>query len=313
MLYRFNVEGQDDETSLQLSDSAPRSRQTFVDDGYGGNLPPDLLAFPSRYPQSPSLQSSVSNINEQKMYIKQPLINTTYGQLSGFRTLQHPKIGRTIAVPSNRSNSPFLPGPIIYPATMKPGYVTVPRKNRTPSWTPTITSEYSSVSPTSPLSPELVEPVYDNLGLRTTAAGSSTLNLNKLSIFSSSNLNNSTANNSFNAGAHSKISMKDRPLPDTPKLSESTAASALHENGQSNTNSNNLHNNSNSNKSSIETVEPLYSSANPGKQKIPPRPPPKPKKKPQLITNGESINDNTSLLNISSKSNPLENPDGTEV
>jgi hypothetical protein len=267
---------------MQHSDTTqPRSRQAFIDDGYGGNLlPPDLLAFP-RFPQSPSIQSSISNIHDARIYGRSPLTSPVYGDTtipsSGFRTLQYPKTGR-IALAS-RSNSPFIPAPIVYPnMMMKQGYVTIPRKQRTGSWAPSVASDFQT-SPSSPPPLEIAEPVYDNLGLRTTASGNSVLNLNKIGGSKSSIVTS--------PGANLKYSMKDRPLPATP----------AHLNGD-------LANGS--------IREPLYSSATIDR-KVPPRPPPKPKKKQSLessfndtlttpqqrITNGNHFED--------------EGEDGTEV
>lgn len=264
-----------------MSDSTqPRSRQAFIDDGYGGNLlPPDLLAFP-RFPQSPSIQSSISNIHDTRIYGRSPLTSPVYGETmpsSGFRTLQHPKTGR-IALAS-RSNSPFIPAPIVYPNMMKQGYVTIPRKQRTGSWAPSVASDFQT-SPSSPPPLEIAEPVYDNLGLRTTASGNSVLNLNKIGVGSKAVMTS--------PGANLKYSMKDRPLPATP----ASLNGDLH-------------------KGNGSIREPLYSSATIDR-KVPPRPPPKPKKKPTLessfneilapqqrITNGNHFED--------------EGEDGTEV
>lgn len=282
----FPVQNDDETRSVQLSDSTqPRSRQTFIDDGYGGgHYPPDLLAFP-RFQQSPSIQSSISNIHDARIYGRSPLTSPVYGETtisSGFRTLQHPKNGRTIALSTTRSNSPFIPAPIVYPTLMKQGYVTIPRKQRTGSWAPSVASDFQ----TSPSSPplETAEPVYDNLGLRTTASGNSVLNLNKISMGASKSSLTSP-------GANIKYSMKDRPLPATP--------AGL---------------NGDLKKLNGSVREPLYSSATIDR-KVPPRPPPKPmKKKPTLessfndslvpqhqqrITNGGHFED--------------EGEDGTEV
>lgn len=275
--YCYSVQNDDETRSIQLSDSTqPRSRQAFIDDGLsGGILPPDLLAFP-RFQQSPSLQSSISNIHDSRIYGRSPLTSPVYGETtlpsSGFRTLQHPKTGRAIALATARSNSPFVPAPIIYPQMMKQGYVTIPRKPRTGSWAPAVVSELSSPSsPTSQI--EIIEPVYDNLGLRTTAAGSSLLNLNKIAASSNKTVTS--------PGANLKYTMKDRPLPATPVNGEQLNGSIR---------------------------EPLYSSTpQNGERKIPPRPPPKPKKSlieavtsnPQRITSNGHFED--------------ECEDGTEV
>lgn len=144
---------------------------------------------------------------------------------NGFMTLQHPKsrnLALIAAANSRQQQSPFVPAPVVYsPAAtasvvMKQGYMTIPRKPRVPSWAPSSSNTHSTQlsefqSPTSPNPSETgtattaeltVEPVYDNLGLRTTAGGSSTLNLNK------SHLQEPPV----------RYTMRDRPLPATPSL-----------------------------------------------------------------------------------------------
>lgn len=280
-VYPFTVQNDDETRSVQLSDTTlPRSRQAFIDDGYGGNLlPPDLLAFP-RFPQSPSIQSSISNIHDSRIYGRSPLTSPVYGDTtmpsSGFRTLQYPKTGRTMTLASNRSNSPFIPAPIVYPYH-KQGYVTIPRKQRTGSWAPSVASDFQ----TSPGSPtlELAEPVYDNLGLRTTASGNSVLNLNKIGA--------GKAGVMTSPGANIKYNMKDRPLPATPQ------------------------NPSGDNQNSL-LREPLYSSAT-IERKVPPRPPPKPTKKPKPVLES-SFNDATVPQRITNGHHfEDEGEDGTEV
>ena len=162
---------------------------------------------------------------------------------------------------------------------MKQGYVTIPRKPRTGSWAPAVVSHELS-TPTSPTNTfEIAEPVYDNLGLRTTAGGS-IMNLNKISQTNKGVVTS--------PGANLKYTMKDRPLPATP-----AATSGDHHqlNGS--------------------MREPLYSSSSNSEKKIPPRPPPKPAKKgvvdmslmassnPQRITTNGHYED--------------EGEDGTEV
>lgn len=219
------------------------------------------------------------------MYARSPVTSPVFCDMSmsGFRTLQHPKNGRTIALATNRSNSPFIPAPIVYPTMMKQGYVTIPRKQRTGSWAPSIASEFQ-VSPSSPPL-DLAEPVYDNLGLRTTASGNSVLNLNKLSD------GNSKSAGLMSPGANIKYSMKDRPLPATP-ASLNGDNSKLNGFGR----------------------EPLYSSAAIEK-KVPPRPPPRPTKKKPLES---SFNDpslpSPSKQMIANRSHfEDECEDGTEV
>ncbi|XP_035778360.1 uncharacterized protein LOC118459262 [Anopheles albimanus] len=320
LLEETGFAAQDEETaSVALSDTTPRSRATFVDDGCGTNLPPDLLAFPTRFPQSPSIQSSLSNIHDGRIYGKSPLASPIYGPAIGtglgggpggqvpvgFRTLQHPKTGRTIAIATGRANSPFTPAPLIYPQmAIKQGYVTIPRKPRTPSWTPSMSSAVtaellpgpmigppSSSSTTSPTSPHggdlsllsISEPVYDNLGLRTTASGNSTLKLNKSHRTAGGALSTSTP-------MASKYSMKDRPLPATPGGQTAHNASnyeaipeklALYGGGGGG-------GPSASTMSGVFDIDTsLYGSTGIGgppttRSKVPPRPPPKPKKKPSV-------------------------------
>ncbi|KAH8237592.1 hypothetical protein KR038_001946 [Drosophila bunnanda] len=129
--------------------------------------------------------------------------------------------------------SPFLPAPVVYsPATavvLKQGYMTIPRKPRAPSWAPSTSgaaghnvsqlSEFQS--PTSPNPSEtgtattaelLAEPVYDNLGLRTTAGGNSTLNLTKV------------AGSGSGSSSGQQYTMRDRPLPATPSMTSMGSA-----------------------------------------------------------------------------------------
>lgn len=293
---------------MTLSDTTPRSRATFVDDGYGTNLPPDLLAFPTRFPQSPSTQSSISNIPDGHLYMKSPASSPIYqhnpymGPASGFRTLQHPKSRNMNAI--NRNQSPFTPAPILYaPVVMKQGYVTIPRKPRTPSWAPSIAStmiDFPPTSPTSTISTELaMEPVYDNLGLRTTAGGNSVLSLNKLGMHPAA----------VAAAAAAKYTMKDRPLPATPLVYH-----PIHEN-QIPVGELSAVTHDDTELLFQKTNEPqptIVSNGNNNMQekttKVPPRPPPKPKKKQNAATITEgSAEDSTSQLFQD------ECEDGTEV
>lgn len=308
---------QDDEThSVTLSDTTPRSRATFVDDGYGTNLPPDLLAFSARFPQSPSTQSSISNIPDGHLYIKSPASSPIYqhnaymAAPAGFRTLQHPK-SRNINV-MNRNNAAFTPAPILYaPVVMKQGYVTIPRKPRTPSWAPSHAStmiDYPPTSPTSTISTELaMEPVYDNLGLRTTASGHSVLSLNKL------------VHSNQGTCAASNYSMKDRPLPATPFVYQ-----PIHENQMPSVDLSIIANDDTELlfQTSLEpqpTIMATRTSSTPlpppqqhmlteKATKVPPRPPPKPKKKQNAatITDGYDEDSSTQLFQD-------ECEDGTEV
>ncbi|XP_062138313.1 uncharacterized protein LOC133847353 [Drosophila sulfurigaster albostrigata] len=145
--------------------------------------------------------------------------------------------------------SPFLPAPVVYsPATavvMKQGYMTIPRKPRVPSWAPSTSGAAAAAaaaashaaatqlsefqSPTSPNPSETgtattaelqAEPVYDNLGLRTTAGGNSTLNLHK----AQSTQGVATASPQQQQQQQQQYTMRDRPLPATPSLTSVASA-----------------------------------------------------------------------------------------
>lgn len=164
---------------------------------------------------------------------------------------------------------------------MKQGYVTIPRKQRTGSWAPSIASDFQTSPSSPPPSLEIAEPVYDNLGLRTTASGNSILNLNKIG---------GSKTSMTSPGANLKYSMKDRPLPATP-----ASLNGDH-------------------KSNGSVREPLYSSATIDR-KVPPRPPPKPKKKPVLESSFNDSMLSQASQRITTNGNHFddEGEDGTEV
>lgn len=226
----------------------------------------------------------MSNIQDGRIYVKSPVASPIYqhpniyttSQNPGFRTLQHPKNARNMSV-INRSNSPFTPAPIMYtPVVMKQGYVTIPRKPRTPSWTPSLSStltDFPPTSPTSTMSSELAEPVYDNLGLRTTASG--------------------VGKSTQSSIPGNLYSMKDRPLPATPASREIGAIEEMN------------HSNKMDDKEALyfNKVPTIVKGGADKTVKVPPRPPPKPKKKKPI--NGG--NGSTSQLFED------EGEDGTEV
>lgn len=250
------------------------------------------------------------------------------------------------------ATSPFLPAPVVYsPAStvvMKQGYMTIPRKPRAPSWAPSTSGAASHTvgqlsdfqSPTSPNPSETgtattaelqTEPVYDNLGLRTTAGGNSTLNLSKVS------------GGQVSQGGQQQYSMRDRPLPATPSMSSVASAGntskiyePIHELIQQQKQQHHKY---------ASDVEPLYggrqhgitilpgsnisgaglgqsSSFSPTRGcsspichgggdspkvvKIPPRPPPKPKKKMSVTTTRSGLGSTSQLFDD-------EGEDGTEV
>lgn len=141
-------------------------------------------------------------------------------------------------LPYSRSHSP------------RHGYVTIPRRPRVPSWssapTPTLLED--------PLSPK-AEPVYDNLGPRTTADGSSVLSLNK-------GLPLDNTPRSRSSHCHTLPTPRKTSLPphfthlDAPRLNRTApeGASIVKRSG------------------SVEGMSSLQ------RPKVPPKPPPKPKK-----------------------------------
>lgn len=159
--------------------------------------PPDLLAFSGGRGASPTSQASTAPDNTRLPNQHAPAAMTPTATTSSYGSPPssqfHPAAFKTL--PHSRSATPYSLGPSassspIAPVLPRHGYVTIPRRPRAPSW--------SSGPPTSPT--EVFEPVYDNLGLRTTADGSSKLSLNKSpdAVLSS---------------------MRGRPLPSTPGAS----------------------------------------------------------------------------------------------
>ncbi|GBP05121.1 Peroxidasin [Eumeta japonica] len=151
--------------------------------------PPDLLSFPARGPQVSPAASNASTVPDSTRLPLQlnPASPIHSPPVYGFN--QNQNLYRTL--PHSRSHSPFvtpMTPPVITP---RQGYVTIPRRPRVPSWSSTTSTQ---ILPSS----EAQEPLYDNLGLRTTADGSSVLSLNK-------------------AGLDQQYSpMRGRPLPATP-------------------------------------------------------------------------------------------------
>lgn len=293
------------------------------------------------------------------MYIKSPIASPIYhhnayaAQQAGYRTLQHPK-NRNLAI-INRTSSPFQPAPILYaPIVMKQqGYVTIPRKPRTSSWAPSIAStlvDFPPTSPTSTISTELaIDPIYDNLGLRTSASGHSALSVSKqmkgqpmaVSVSGTIDHQNQTAGPSYTS-----MSMKDRPLPATPRIYEPiqeqqifpnggelsgmndetellfnksiephpiiVSANAINNNVISNisTSNSNLSNSNNNNPTTNGAVDKSMAQST-SHSKVPPRPPPKPKKKMPTIS---AITENPELAaDGAAQLFQDECEDGTEV
>ncbi len=126
--------------------------------------PPDLLAFSSRRMQASPANSSVSNDPDSSRLrlLNSPVRSPVY-QMHAYSPSYE-----TLAY--GRSHSPFSPNSSTPIIAHRQGYVTIPRRPRVPSW---------SNAPTPTIEDALckTEPVYDNLGPRTTADGSSSLSL----------------------------------------------------------------------------------------------------------------------------------------
>ncbi|XP_045504647.1 uncharacterized protein LOC123701518 [Colias croceus] len=179
----------DDEKRSLDFDHQKRSQDALNGD-YGRTdgraYPPDLLSFPARAAQISPAASNASTVPDTSRLQVNP-VSPIHSPIYGMTTNQN--IFRTL--PYSRSQSPFT-APITPPVvTPRQGYVTIPRRPRVPSWSSTASTQ---ILP----SAEAQEPLYDNLGLRTTADGSSVLSLNK-------------------AGLEPPFSpMRNRPLPATP-------------------------------------------------------------------------------------------------
>ncbi|XP_050448362.1 leucine-rich repeat-containing protein 24-like isoform X2 [Cataglyphis hispanica] len=252
--------------------------------------PPDLLAFSGGRGASPTSQTSTApdSTHLPNQYVTATTTVTTAATTSSSYGSPppgqyHPAAFKTL--PHSRSVTPYGIGPSSSSSSMAPvlprhGYVTIPRRPRAPSW--------SSGPPTSPT--DILEPVYDNLGLRTTADGSSMLSLNKSPEPASS-------------------SMRGRPLPVTPGgshygtiqrstpniLTGSPLDRAAPEGAAEwpiklpDESMNSSH--------SLLTQQQQAAASNTLGRKVPPRPPPKPKKK---SANGPTLYED-------------EGEDGTEV
>ena len=259
--------------------------------GGGGyrQYPPDLLAFSGGRGASPTSQASTAPDNTRLP--SQHATPTAAAAAFGSPSNQYPAAFKTL--PHNRSVTPYgiTSSSTIAPVMPRHGYVTIPRRPRAPSW--------SSGPPTSPT--DGLEPVYDNLGLRTTADGSSVLSLNKSPELLST--------------------MRSRPLPGTPNshygtiqrstpniLTSSPLDRAAPEGAaewpsklaDESIDSNHLLGQSQQSQPQQQQQQQQQQqsggSSNTLGRKVPPRPPPKPKKK---STNGPLYED--------------EGEDGTEV
>lgn len=146
--------GEEESRSYDFDTRGPPNQKILENDTI---YPPDLLSFPPKHMQISPAGSQASTVADTSRLppLHSPLEGSLYDSPSLYRTL-----------PYSRSQSPFV-GPPARFARGQGGYVTIPRRPRQ-SW--------SSEPPTS----EIGDPVYDNLGVRSTAAGSSQLSLNKI-------------------------------------------------------------------------------------------------------------------------------------
>ncbi|CAA9995431.1 unnamed protein product [Nesidiocoris tenuis] len=159
----------DEDRSIESTEATPNRSTDKLDDTY----PPDLIAFPGRIQTaSPAGSSSSAAIEgsgagRHPLHMMHPAQSPLHSPIyNGFGTL-----------PYSRSQSPFSPAvSVVLP---RQGYVTIPRRPRVPSWSSAPTP---SLLEDPLLSPIKAEPVYDNLGPRTTADGSSVLSLNKTGL-----------------------------------------------------------------------------------------------------------------------------------
>lgn len=191
LIFLFLAHNEDEKRSLDFDQPTKRSQDALnVEYGRtdGRAYPPDLLSFPARAAQISPAASNASTVPDTSRLQMNP-VSPIHSPIYGMTTNQN--LFRTL--PYSRSQSPFT-APITPPVvTPRQGYVTIPRRPRVPSWSSTASTQ---ILPSS----EAQEPLYDNLGLRTTADGSSVLSLNK-------------------TGTEQQFSpMRNRPLPATPTV-----------------------------------------------------------------------------------------------
>ncbi|KAL4703325.1 hypothetical protein ACJJTC_013091 [Scirpophaga incertulas] len=179
----------DEKRSLEFEHATKRSHDALNVEY--GRTPDLLISFPPRAAQISPAASNASTVPDTTRLPQQlnPIspIHSPIQPIYGITTNQN--LFRTL--PYSRSQSPFIAPVTPSVVTPRQGYVTIPRRPRVPSWSSTASTQ---ILP----SAEAQEPLYDNLGLRTTANGSSVLSLNK-------------------TGLEGPMSpMRNRPLPATP-------------------------------------------------------------------------------------------------
>lgn len=179
-----------------------------------------------------------------------------------------------------------------------------------------------------------IDPIYDNLGLRTTASGHSVLSLNKQATANAAAAAGVAAVAGISGGSPVTYTMRDRPLPATPfiyepiqeqqlalMMSSDLCGGAMNDETELLFNksiephpiivsANAINNNSSSN-NNLSSTSSNNNTLEKSTSKVPPRPPPKPKKKMPTIS---AITENPELhASDGSKLYEDECEDGTEV
>lgn len=246
--------GGDDES--RSYDFEPRFPKSHLDMDFRSEAmyPPDLLpTFPHRGIQVSPAGSSASTVADTSRLAPNhvphsPLTNPVYDTAALYRTL-----------PYSRSQSPFV-SPMGFPARIprQGAYVTIPRRPRQ-SW--------SSEPPG-----DIGEPLYDNLGLRTSATGSSAIALNKITE------NSPKINQNKQPVAQFKpVAEQEGPAPAVamtlPRITP--AHRALSPTWARNTSLLGSPEQTNNRRDSVASLPTPTGKAH----KIPPQPPPKPKKR----------------------------------
>ncbi|KAJ8879154.1 hypothetical protein PR048_019760 [Dryococelus australis] len=207
--------------------------ESLLSDGPHRAYPPDLLTFPPRAGgghASPAGSSASTAPDSTRLPPQSPAQLLPPPHLL-FGTL-----------PYSRSQSPFSASQ----PRLHQGYVTIPRRPRVPSWG----SAHDGLR---------LEPVYDNLGPRTTADGSSVLSLNKT------------------PESAAATPMRGRPLP-PPPIKEQPSPAPVHRLGAA---SPGPWSRGSPEGASLARRPLDHSTPVSGQRttlKIPPRPPPKPRK-----------------------------------
>ena len=307
----------DQQQQQQMDGTAPLLGQTYamnmsIPVDPAGSDYPDLLDIPHRSQDSPAGSTASTVPDSTRLVMPQQLnpaalaaYDTTPGRNSmAVNYVQHARPHSPYAA----SVSSFTSEPaVIVPPPNRPGYVTLPRRPRVPSWSPA--SAYMPVAPLSPsptgsCPPPTVKvgPKYDNLGPRTTADGSSRLSLNKI-------------NDGIGTGALTPSNVRSPTSRQTPLSLHSPAPNFAFAPIQEHEGTSNAvveqplatlprswkpHD---SPAGSSEFPPAMPQTATSGGKKVPPKPPPKPVKK-------SAASETTKSVQTTSQT---EGDDGTEV